>query len=207
MKWKSEHDKLLRELYPQRGGMERLRTQWPERSSAAITQRAFRIGVAVRKRARDPVDMELLRSKSKVNEETGCIEWQWVKRYGYGLIRANGTNTLAHRLAFTLSNPDVDIEELYVCHKCDNPSCINPDHLYAGTPSDNTADMMRRGRFNLASIQGTNNPHAKLSEDDVRTIKSRLREGESAFQIAKDYPVHDRIVRNIRDGKKWKHVT
>lgn len=76
----------------------------------------------------------------------GC--WEWIKSkdgYGYGLIRINKKTILAHRFsAKYLANQNID--NLHVCHHCDNPSCVNPNHLFVGTHKDNMDDMNRKGR-------------------------------------------------------------
>ena len=81
------------------------------------------------------------------NEATGCWEWSGSKnRNGYGQVRRWSKIEKAHRLAFEIANGDVPCGML-VCHHCDNPSCVNPSHLYAGTPLDNVVDRRVRGRF------------------------------------------------------------
>lgn len=81
------------------------------------------------------------------NEETECWAWQKSKRKGYGYMKFRGKWFFpAHRVSFIVYKGEIP-EGLFVCHKCDNPSCVNPDHLYAGTPKQNMQDKMERGRF------------------------------------------------------------
>jgi hypothetical protein len=89
-----------------------------------------------------------------------------------------------------------------VCHKCDNPKCINPEHLYLGTYSQNLWDRVRTGRF----PNGENNGHAKFTWKDIPIIKERYRNGELQKNIAKDYKVHQSSISNIIKGKKWQGV-
>lgn len=109
--------------------------------------------------------IQYLEEHSIPEPNTGC--WLWlgsVDRKGYG--RVNGRKTgvgLAHRLAFTVNVKD-GAGDLLVCHKCDQPSCVNPDHLYAGTFHDNATDRVRRGNgAGRMSIKATQTP-LKLSE-------------------------------------------
>lgn len=109
--------------------------------------------------ARQPVKLphielppkDRIRSNVKVNEETGCWEWQKKRdQRGYGrlTIRINKKHKKAfvHRYAYELFVGPIP-DGLIICHHCDNPPCCNPDHLYAGTHADNTADKIARGRF------------------------------------------------------------
>lgn len=86
-------------------------------------------------------------SSYQIVSESGC--WIWtgaVNKDGYGVIQHNYKLYYAHRLSRLIAGDDIDGKT--VCHTCDTPSCVNPDHLYCGTPADNVADMVRRGRIN-----------------------------------------------------------
>ena len=80
------------------------------------------------------------------NNIDGC--WVWcggINKQGQGVVRHQGKNWVTSRLAWTLIHGEIP-KGMYICHTCDNPSCINPDHLWLGTPKDNTQDMIRKGR-------------------------------------------------------------
>lgn len=81
---------------------------------------------------------------------SGCIEWQGYKNeLGYGRRRFNGTKQLVHRMVFELTHEGMPIPfGLLVCHRCDNPSCVNPAHLFLGTQKDNIRDSINKGRTN-----------------------------------------------------------
>lgn len=96
-------------------------------------------------------------------KESGCLEWQRSKiKHGYGNFVMNGVAWLAHRFAYELAFGPFP-KELFVCHKCDNPSCLNPDHLFLGTNEDNQKDKIAKGR------------HARGAAQVLTTISSKLR--------------------------------
>ena len=133
---------------------------------------------------------EKLLSKIKVNKDTGCWEWNGCKRHrGYGAIAVNGRLEQAHRISYIEFNGDIP-EGMYVCHKCDNPPCINPDHLFVGTPKENSADCIRKGRAYRGFInqpKGAESRNAKLTDDDVRKIRvstNRLKELSETYGVS-----------------------
>lgn len=146
---------------------------------------------------------------SRVNRTESCWEWSSSKdAKGYGRIRLPGRRAhfRAHRIAFFLST-GVDPRDLLVCHTCDNPSCVRPDHLFLGTIADNVSDMMAKGRNTPTGISGAQNPSAVLSESDVRAIVALILGGKTNTEIAKQYGVSGAMISCIRLGKAWRVLT
>lgn len=143
-------------------------------------------------------------AKWKVSDN-GCFEWTAAKAgKGYGQIKIPGTRRqeYAHRLAYRIYHGDIPADK-EVCHRCDNPACVNPAHLWLGNRRENAQDMAQKGR----STFGERNPRAKLTEDDVRKIKLLLRQGRSQAWIGSLYGIHQVHISKIARGIAWKHVT
>lgn len=133
-----------------------------------------------------------------------CIEWTGAKSGdGYGTVSVDGKQKAAHRVAWENANGPIP-SGLWVLHKCDNPLCVNPDHLFIGTAKDNTQDCIRKGRRNTQ--RGSRLPQSKLDEETVRRIK-QLRGTKRQSQIAREFGVSDASVSLIMSGKNWAHVT
>jgi hypothetical protein len=123
---------------------------------------------------------------------------------GYGIFtHGRGKQLRAHRASYEFHKKQ-DATGKLVCHSCDNPSCINPDHLFLGSPKDNTQDMIKKGR--KASCQGSEHPFAKLNEVDILFIKQERSFGKKLKDIANDYGITFQTVSDICRGKTWKHM-
>lgn len=132
--------------------------------------------------------------------------WEWVgskDRNGYGRLNIRGTPYLASRLSFALRYGDIPLGR-YVCHKCDNPTCVNPEHLFLGTQADNIADMHAKGRDRKRGLPGEQHHAAKLTDDAVREIRAS---SDSALDLSRRYGVSRATVQDVNDRKTWKHVT
>ena len=137
---------------------------------------------------------------------TGC--WIWTGSLGstgYGAFGAQGKTRKAHRVSWEIHNGEIPKHDsshgMCVCHKCDNPRCVNPSHLFLGTNTDNVRDMVRKGRHvpPIGEFGGA----SKLTEADVRAIRNDAR---TTRKIAEDYPVSKSQIHSIKSGNSWKHI-
>lgn len=147
---------------------------------------------------------------AKVQKTDGCWLWTGAKRSGthtYGVLRtgprSGGTDEVAHRVSWELHIGPIP-PGLWVLHHCDNPPCVRPDHLYIGTASDNVADRQRRHRH--WSHAGEHHPFHKLTEQDIRSIRSARAEGQLLREIAARYNITIGAVANIAARRSWRHV-
>lgn len=133
----------------------------------------------------------------------GCHEWQGARFYKkYGSFSFNGAQVKATRWLWERVNGPIP-KDWVVRHKCDNPPCVNIDHLEIGTRKDNGNDMVVRGR----SLKGERNFRAKLTEADVVEIKAELASGVPTYkEIALKYGVSHTLIRHIEAGRRWQHV-
>lgn len=149
---------------------------------------------------------------SKVNKHGPIIRrdlgrcWVWTaatKEGGYGVMRPTGQRSgpsiKAHRVSLMLAG--VDIDGKVVRHRCDNPPCVNPAHLLAGTQMQNARDTVQRGRIAKGERRST-----KLTEADVRSIRARAADGDLHRVIAADYSVARSNVTRIVNRQGWAHV-
>jgi len=154
---------------------------------------------------------EAFRQRIARNDRTACWEWTGpYEAFGYGRfwIKGRGRHYKAHRVAAWLwKGFDLD-SEMHVLHHCDNPACVNPDHLYIGTNVENGRDrsVRRRCRVPHPRGQGEANHNAVLTDAIVRDIKARVRSGERQHLLAKKYGISQAHVSRLVRGKSWAHV-
>jgi hypothetical protein len=167
-------------------------------------------------------NLERFEEKFIPEPNSGCWLWLAALSHGYGMFGLRDGPVMRTRIASRASwmiyrgpiPPD-----LYVCHRCDVTSCVNPDHLYLGTQFDNMRDMFGRKRDGTSNghnamwlypermIKGSAHPLAKLDEAIVGRIKERLREGVARKDLAGEHGVSTSLIDGIANGKKWRHVT
>lgn len=127
---------------------------------------------------------------------SGC--WLWDSAYvdhRYGVMWLEGGNKYAHRISFMLHNGDIPAG-MHVCHKCDNPACVNPDHLFLGNAKDNTQDCIRKKR----------KAGQTLTVEQVSEIKRRLKNGEKQTALVKEYGTTLKAIGAIARGTSWRNV-
>lgn len=136
--------------------------------------------------------------------ENGCWEYTGSRfAFGHGKIKYKGKTYRTHRVSFILCVNDIS-DNLHVLHKCDNPPCINPDHLFEGTQLDNMRDMIAKGR--RRDSHGENNSTAKLTNEQVRVIKLALALGLTQQTIADKYNVGRASIGQISRGNNWRTI-
>jgi hypothetical protein len=137
-------------------------------------------------------------SRIRFNFATMCWLWSGGKNGdGYGSFHANG-NKKAHQVAYELYVGEIP-KGMLVLHKCDNPACVNPDHLSLGTHQQNMADMKAKGRGN--GPKGEMAHKCKLTKEQVKAIRADKR---SSSALAKEYGVHQSQICRIKSGGTWK---
>lgn len=135
---------------------------------------------------------------SVIAKGDGCWEWPGSRRRGYGRVRDAKRVVGAHRLAYELSFGPIP-NGMFVCHHCDNPICVRPDHLFLGTPADNMADAIRKGRIKIED----GHPGAKLTSQIVMVLRHDKR---SSRVLARGLGVSKNTVLRAKSGATWKHV-
>lgn len=133
----------------------------------------------------------------------GCWEWSGsLFNSGYGRTIEHRASRLAHRVAWEREYGAIPAG-LYVCHHCDNKRCVRPDHLFLGSPADNLADMVRKGR----SLRGQRNHHAKLTDEAVRLIRQDYAAGGwSHLRLAQRHGVSENAIFVVIHRQGWSHV-
>jgi hypothetical protein len=139
----------------------------------------------------------------------GC--WRWTggtsgaKAGGHGQFWFGNRMVRAHRVAWELATGKSP-GAMCVCHRCDNPLCVNPDHLFLGTQTDNIADMVAKGRQQRVPRPGEANTQARLTDDDVRQIRAANDAGEGRHAIAARYGISPNHAYRIATRRNWAHV-
>lgn len=150
----------------------------------------------------EKIKNKIINNVTLTNNE--CWEWNKSLRLGYAQIIAFGQSWFGHRLSYKIFKGDFP-NDLFVCHRCDNKKCINPEHLFLGTPKDNVIDMMNKGRQNHA--KGTNAGRAKLCDSKVLEARRLYKyENIGYSKLARRYGVTSRTIYSAVNGKTWKHL-
>lgn len=158
-------------------------------------------------RRNEPVEARYWRAVV-VNTE-GCWGWtSWFDRDGYGRIR----NIRAPRLSWQIHHGPIP-DGMCVLHRCDNPPCTRPDHLFLGTIADNNADKAAKGRSTRGRslrgnhVRGEAHHAARITNEDVRAIRELYAAGMLQREIGERFGVRPGYISNIITGRSWGHVT
>lgn len=154
------------------------------------------------------LDSRFAEKVSFPSDSSDCWEWIACKdKNGYGKFAARGDGRKmvmpAHRYIYLLIH-GMGKKHLIICHTCDNPSCVNPAHLFAGTHKDNSDDKIAKGRYVHAPQGGALNGNARLTVEQVAEIRTLIAEKKNNKQIAAIYGVTHQLISRIRLGKSWK---
>jgi hypothetical protein len=142
---------------------------------------------------------------AKVERADGCWLWRgarWADT-GYGQIRSGHRKMQAHRVSYEIANGPIP-PGMSICHRCDVRLCVRPDHLFAGTPADNVADAVAKGRQSAA--RGNAQPLAKLTPSLVLAIRYLRSGGLSMKRVARLFGISIRAVGKIDRRELWAHV-
>jgi hypothetical protein len=140
--------------------------------------------------------------KVEKREPDQCWKWKGaVASHGYGSM---AISLMAHRVAWGIAHGSVPTKNIHVLHKCDDPLCVNPSHLFLGSHQDNMLDKEAKGRGNHPF--GSNHGRAKLTENLVKEIWKDRQNGKSQRFLARKYGVARSGIRQILRGISWKHV-
>jgi len=156
---------------------------------------------------------------SSVRKENGCLECGLTPSLEYPKVKVGGTSYSVHRLVYEEHTQSTIPDGMYTCHTCDNSRCVEINHLYAGTPKQNSADRELRGRSNPQSgdehwmarnpekIQrGGNHPRARITEQDVIKVRELYASGVGQGEIATRFGITRGYVSLLITRKKWAHV-
>lgn len=138
----------------------------------------------------------------RIEKTESCWIWKGSKiKSGYGIISFGGKPISAHRLSWKIHHEEIG-SDMIVRHLCNNPICVNPEHLAIGTHQDNSDDRVKAGN----SGKGSQNCNSSLNEEDIKKIKNLLVLGISGAEIGRRFNVSRTTINNIKKQRTWRHV-
>ena len=158
--------------------------------------------MAIDKKNHESIKVRLLRRRRIA--QNGCWLWQgYTNEFGHGNITIAQKNMYTHRVAYEVFSGKAIPQGLVIRHRCDEPSCFNPDHLQTGSHADNVADRVKRHR----SAKGVKHGRSRLTPQKVKTIWTEGRLGKSISSLADRFGVSLRAITLILAGKNWAWLT
>lgn len=143
---------------------------------------------------------------SQIDKSGDC--WTWTGRKdkaGYGMMSIKKKGKRCNRFSWEIHHGPIP-RGLYVCHSCDNPSCVNPAHLFLGNDADNMHDMIAKGRNKRIGKKGETHHMAKLTEQLVLDIRSEIAKDKKQYELAKQFNVGRCTISLISTNKIWRHI-
>jgi hypothetical protein len=138
---------------------------------------------------------------ANVQQDGECWLWQGTKRNGqHGSMSVHDAPVYVHRISYEVHVGPIP-KGLNVCHRCDRPACVNPDHLFLGTQADNVADMETKGRARKRGATGERNPNARLTDAEVLELRRLAASGASQRSVARRFSCTQATVWRIIHGK------
>jgi hypothetical protein len=158
-----------------------------------------------------PLEERLLRLSDRSGGDNACWIWTGAKRgyQGYGTLKIHGKQCVASRVSYEFYCGPIP-DGMFICHRCDNPSCINPKHLFLGTPANNIADCTKKNRHNytprLNLPKGEKHPGSKLTAQQVLEIRQLHNQGMSYGRLAQMFPASKTSIAEICRRETWQHI-
>lgn len=145
----------------------------------------------------------IMRMQERTRKTETC--WLWTGRkihHGYGQIGYYKKNLLAHRVAWMIIHQNHIPAGKYICHSCDNTSCVNPEHLFIGTQFENIQDRQKKER----QARGEKNGSSKLTKKEIIEIRKKREVGIKLETLASEFKVHNGTISRIANFKTWKSL-
>lgn len=155
-------------------------------------------------------NIDIKRFYSSVDKSDGPLYcWNWTStkiKKGYGRFHLRGKRFLAHRISYLIAFGNISTDD-YICHRCDNPCCVNPLHLFAGSKKDNSIDCAIKGRIHKHGRPGELSPNCKLTNRKVLRIRALYKAGNITYrELALKFGIKEMEICRIIKRQRWNHI-